>query len=226
MVEESEATESTATEAESYQPPADHAEQLSPLLSSGERVLWSARPDPKAFRRTCYGPARYLIPVVLLIWTCILGVAVWSTRDWGEMQGFVLATFLPFVVFGFVITKLSYDALLSKAGQVLYAVTDRRVIVEKPKPSRLARHFFRSTGRTFSRGAIRFVHVKAHTDGFGNVAIADGFGPQFGFQMMIPINGFVGIAKPDEVAQLIRKQEYAPHVSARANLVTRFFAWF
>ncbi|MET1113257.1 MAG: hypothetical protein ABWX67_17195 [Allosphingosinicella sp.] len=104
--------------------PIDDQRQLQPSLLPGERPLWTGRP-PRGLRLRWAD--LYLIPFSLL-WG---GFAIfWNVMVWTTGAPFFFALFgLPFLIAGLYLIagRFLHDAWLRSS--LLYAVTDRRVIV-------------------------------------------------------------------------------------------------
>jgi hypothetical protein len=102
--------------------------EFSGRLLSGERVLWSERP---AAGLLVTGRDAFLIPFSI-IWCAF--VVFWTFG--AASAGGTFALFgLPFVVFGlfFSIGRFVLDAWIR--GGMRYAVTDRRILILKTRPS-------------------------------------------------------------------------------------------
>lgn len=99
-------------------------DHLSGQLLSGERVVWTGHP--------CRGPILrpvdlFLIPFSLL-WAG--GVIVWNVIAWTRGADLLFRLFgIPFLLFGLYITvgRFLIDVILRR--RMLYAVTDRRVLI-------------------------------------------------------------------------------------------------
>lgn len=210
--------------------PIDHLEQLSPLLQAEELVLWTGRPHPETFLRTCYSTSRLYGPVFGIALIVVLVAVFASLVIMGAIDG-LFTSEVGFFAVSIVVLALftvwelhTRRTVLAKALGVLYAVTDRRLIVLLPPSAGFLKFVGGPHVRDYGRGAIRFVHVHEHRNGTGNIAVAGGFGLSLGLEATIPINGFAAIEDPYEVAELIREQDYAPHASETAPFLTRNFA--
>lgn len=109
------------------------------VLDPGETLVWAERPDPQAL-------ARAKLPQMIrgLLGLAVIGGFFWVSflPNWpGGGRGVVLAVFLVLAVLycGWLIAA----PLVARraAGRILYAVTDRRVIVQETWPLRRLRSF-------------------------------------------------------------------------------------
>lgn len=156
------------------EPPAqlsqDLRQKLQAALAPGERLLWSARPDPRK------APSGFLIWLFAIPWTAfalfwesaVLQPLVASGGDMA-VSGFsiVMALFgVPFVLIGLAMMALPLLGLL-RLGYVVHAVTDRRLLTLRG---------FRGRSRVNSVpiDGLGPIERKTRSDGWGSISIQTG----------------------------------------------------
>jgi hypothetical protein len=182
--------------------PIDDQRLLQPSLLPGERPLWTGRPQRGLKLRWS---DLYLIPFSLL-WG---GFAIfWNVMVWTTDAPFFFALWgLPFLAVGLYLIagRFLHDALLRSS--LLYAVTNRRVIV-------LRTRFGRGL-RSAELGHLPVLELDEHAGGRGTVRfdvdpVQQAFGRSSGWGAWTPAAGkrliFERIERPRLVYDLIRRE--------------------
>ncbi len=132
---------------------------IDPLLSEGERVLWSAAPTKQAFRHV--GCASWVgVMALASLGVTFSAFAVWASdkiRAPAPVAGILFAISLAAVAFG-AILGVAATHIRATRGQLIYAITNHRVLigrggpgdfrVQSFAPSQLRRAILAPRGRT------------------------------------------------------------------------------
>lgn len=156
------------------------------LLDSGERLIWSGRPN--ALR---YAINKGMVPS--LFGVVFFGFAVFWTYGAAKQSGllFMLGG-IPFLIIGlgFLLTPVWP---VFRGARTTYALTNRRAIVD------ISGAFAR--GLSVPINQIRFVEMKPSAKGFGNVLFREIIGTEGN---SIRRDDFIAIADADSVERLLR----------------------
>jgi hypothetical protein len=179
-----------------------------PWLEPGERIVWSGRPNPLrlAIKRGLWPCATGLFFLSMAAFTLALGWIDWARPPLKGPEASPLnrLNLLMNLQFGFMGTLLGIGGLVLalapawlwfRARQTVYALTDRRVVIDTTGPcprriSVLLEH-------------VRFIELRPAANGSGDIVIQetmrpnlDGWGPRG--------EGFVGVSDAARVEQLLR----------------------
>lgn len=169
-------------------------------LEPGEQIIWSSRPNPKAFARAGCGIFVFAIPwtAFAVFWT----VTASGMTFWGPNSG--LGSFnlfglfgLPFVLIGFAMLS-SPVWLRRKAGRSIYAVTDRRALVK------MARLFGGVELQSFYPERLTAMSRTEYRDGSGDL-VFEQFTTRNGSGTTTVKRGFIGVPNVREVEATIQK---------------------
>ncbi len=167
---------------------------------AGEQLLWVGQPDPIRAVRGEWGAFLFAIPwtAFALFWEAMAAGMGFSpqTGTPKPVAWFFVLFGLPFVGIGFAMLAAPFVAM-AKARQVVYAVTDRRVL------------FLQTTGKgRESRSVVpRYIGDLQRTergDGSGNLVIASPSNRHGNVQGQATENVFLGVKNVREVERLIR----------------------
>jgi len=194
-------------------------------LQRGERLLWASRPSPVALAASRRG---YLWGGLIFFWFSVLWEAgVLCTADTDSKPLFLLWG-IPFIFVGAGLT-LYAPVSLWLAHRMVYAVTDRRLLILHHVPRRCVESFWPAdihmlavTERANGRGDIRFWECVVRADDDGKVTRDQGF---FGIahvrmvariagrlrgstaDMPIPASALAPVELPDRMTSLLAPQE-------------------
>jgi hypothetical protein len=193
--------------------PAELRGQIESEMGTGERVIWTGQPSPRAFARSSWGLVLFGIPwtAFSLFWMAAATGSIGGfRRDSGSMgaaRWFFPLFGLPFVLIGFGMLSAP---LWTRRGsrKTAYALTDRRALiiriglrgritVTSLEPSRLSR-LERAENRD---GTGDLVFERAISYGNDNTS-------------RTTVTGFIGIRDPKQVEDLIRSTFFQKGVSS------------
>ncbi|GIX05578.1 MAG: hypothetical protein KatS3mg114_1447 [Planctomycetaceae bacterium] len=120
--------------------PLELQRQLDQELEPGERLLWAGQPLPRRLMRRSWGMALFGIPwtAFAVFWTVMAGSMVWRSESPGPIWLFPLFG-LPFILIGLGMLASPWRAR-RRARHIVYAVTDRRLLILTPHDGGRAVH--------------------------------------------------------------------------------------
>ncbi|WP_417494430.1 hypothetical protein [Maricaulis sp.] len=170
---------------------ADLERALAHELDTGERILWSGKPDAWKLGWDRGGWA-FLVSAAIL--SLLLGVMVLGTRLPAIWLGDARIVFIVLVAVAAFVTSRSAMKILD-GHHVRYVLTDRRLIVLEPEAVTVS----------FAPKALSEL-ICVGDDSRGSLLITKGYWSNLGNgARWVPATGLIGIEKPREVHRLIRK---------------------
>ena len=170
------------------------------LLDSGERLIWSGKPNP----------FRYAIKkgtTTFLFGLFFFGFAIFWTYGAANQSGMFFASFgIPFLVVGLGLV-LSPAWHYFRGERAMYALTDHRAVID------ISDMFPKRVSVPLKQ--IKFVELKRSGTGFGDVLFRE-IVSSGGEGTSITRDGFFAIADVDSVDQLLRRaveKESFPRIS-------------
>jgi hypothetical protein len=179
-------------------------QELDRELAPGERVLWSGQPLPKRYTRGSWAAVLFGIPwtAFAVFWTCM---AFFGTRaipgDHAMAMGFrwFFPLFgVPFILIGLGLLSSPWWGRRKAAG-VLYAITDRRVLISEPgwRGARAVKSFEPEELQTLER--------TEQADGSGDLIFSRrSWRDRHGDHRATAV-GFIGLPRVREVEAQLRK---------------------
>jgi hypothetical protein len=168
---------------------------VSQELESGEKLVWSGKPDP--VREMSAGFALWLFAIP---WTAFALFWMWgasgiSRPSSQSTENFIFSLFgLPFVLIGFAMLSAPIW-IYSKSKRTVYAITDKRVLIIEKGKSRTV----------YSYGSQNLGSIKRteRADGSGNLTFAQKPYESDGRTYAVDIS-FVGIPQVRSVETLLK----------------------
>jgi hypothetical protein len=163
-------------------------QDASQLLDPGERLIWSGKP----------GPLRYALNrgiFSFLFGLVFFGFAIFWTINAADQSSALFVFFgIPLLVFGlgFVLSPIWQ---FIRGGRSIYALTDRRAVID------ISKVFPRRVSVPLSQ--IRLIEVRRSATGFGDVLFRE-IASSVSYGNSISRDGFIAIAEVDHVDQLLR----------------------
>lgn len=187
-------------------------QRLAAELQPGEKLVWSAQPNPAAYARGSWAVAIFGLAFggFAVFWMIMAGAGAWfasggpnSTGPAGPL-GVGMSLFslcgLPFLAVGIVMftTPIWKRA---RAAKVIYAITDRRAIICGPE-------LFRGTViRSYAPAQLGKVSRAERSDGAGDLVfeeIVSYSSDSNGTSRHVTRRGFLGVERVAEVERLLR----------------------
>jgi hypothetical protein len=178
-------------------------EQLVRLLYPGEIVLWVGSPEPARYAKqmqTIWGAGGCLSGLV----TCALGLAGFAAV--GLAQGAIMSLPSPYnwvVLFAFAggviyllvfIWQLGVGSIATtRATDMVYAITDRRLIESRPGHT-----------RTYLPGELDFLKIRRGSGDVGDVLFTTETVPDSELPPTDVEHGFIGVKDPDKVGAIMQ----------------------
>lgn len=189
--------------------PSNLREALAPDIETGEVFLWAGRPELKTFMWHAVGPTKIIALPFFAVFVIMMVVLFndESSPAWFRMLA------MSTMSLGIVAATIgTWFYLRGTARQLVYAVSDRRVIMLSEGKGWFLIFRRRRWLKDFSKGSMEFLHVVEKRDGSGHIYMSPDPGPGPGSGSPLP--ALTGVPNVRTVAALIRQQEYAPPASA------------
>lgn len=164
-------------------------------MQPGERLIWADRPANSAsFGRSHRASALFGVPFLAfaVFWTGMAATMTWSAPGAPWFFRYVFPAFgIPFIVVGLGLVSGPLRARL-RARRILYALTDRRLIVRED-----------DYVQSFDFDQIQMIRRRDNGDGTGDVLFREERVARSRGTGSRPV-GFLGINEPQKVEQAIR----------------------
>ena len=172
------------------------AEQLSRHLRPGEKLRWSARPDPRIYIASKLRPGYYGLLIVGL-WLLWFVIALLQEGPAAVFTPQVMGYSLPLILPGLWLLSIPLRHARNSRS-IAYGISDRRLIIAAQKPS--------ESLLSFAPRDIRFIQRFDYENGLGSLFFSKATEPanwswrrRSGWARI----GFVGVAEPAEVEAMI-----------------------
>ena len=172
------------------------AEALPGPLPPGERILWAARPTPRAILRHLLRARLFLLPVaVLAAWPVL------AALDAGLPIAAALPAALLIVPLALPVIGLAWLLARTVSAGSLYIVTDRRVVLH--------------VGYVYTRtiniplALIRHVAVRPYGDGTGDIQLDIDRRSGVGYAALVPHARLARLSRPTPLLRCVPDAERA-----------------
>lgn len=199
--------------------PSDLQQALAPILAEGEELLWASRPDAKSYAKHGSGPFRIILVPMIGMLVCMNAAMLTSDEvDW-QFLTFSLVIMPGFLIFNLL---MGGKSLRDRAKAIVYAVTDRRIIIASPRATWKRKPNDGLKVDEYGKGTVECVYLAEGKNGVGHIFLGGEVFHRAGPVSFIP--GLIGVPDAKNVAKLILLQEYAPKTHARMSLFARIIA--